>query len=86
MTTIFERHFDVVTLYEEPIVQEEKRSAKPVRPIDEIVGRWMEEFNAGITARDSDVIAALFQEDGTTSLTISFLLVFLTSSFFLHLI
>jgi len=82
MTTIFERHFDVVTLYEEPIVQEEKRSAKPVRPIDEIVGRWMEEFNAGITARDSDAIAALFQEDGIHIFLIrSFFLFFLTCPF-----
>ena len=43
MTTIFERHFDVVTLHEEPIVQVEKVSAKPVRTIEEIMGKWMEE-------------------------------------------
>jgi hypothetical protein len=64
MTTILERHFDVHTLHDRPVVQAEKLSPKPVQPIDKIVQTWMTEFNAAMTARDSDAIAALFHENG----------------------
>lgn len=70
MTTILERHFDVVTLHDKPVVQLEKSSPKPVKPIQEIVQQWMKEFNVAITARNSNAIAELFQENGisTTSM------------------
>ena len=65
MTTILERHFDIVALHDKPVVQEEKVSPTPVCPIEEIAEKWIKQFDAAITAQDSDSISVLFQDNGT---------------------
>ena len=66
MSSILERHLDLETLHEKPVVQKLKLTPKPAKPIDEIAQQWITTFNEAIGSKDAAAVAALFQEDGTT--------------------
>jgi hypothetical protein len=70
MATILERNLDLNTLHEKPVIQKEKVTPKPQKPVSEIADKWIAVFNQAISAEDSSAVAALFQEDGTLSCVI----------------
>ena len=70
MTTILQRHLDLNTLHDKPVIQKERVTPKPKKPIDEIAKKWMSKFNEAITSKDASAVAELFQEDGTIRLLV----------------
>ena len=67
MSTTVARHFDLSTLYDKPVVQKAKPSPKTPLPAQEVAAKWIHDFDEAIRARDAAAVAALFQEDGSTS-------------------
>jgi len=68
MPSILEQHLDLETLHEKPVVQKEKVQPKPQKPVQEIAEKWIAEFNEAIKTKNSEAIADLFLEDGSSVL------------------
>jgi hypothetical protein len=66
MASTRERHLDLSTLHDKPVVQKDKYSPKPQSPIEEIARKWITEFNDLIRRNDAAAVPVLFQEDGKT--------------------
>jgi hypothetical protein len=65
MSTILTRYFDLTTLHEKPVIQVEKPTTKASGSPQEIVTKWIGEFDHAIQTKNASVVANLFQEDGT---------------------
>jgi energy-converting hydrogenase A subunit M len=64
MPSILERHLNIKTLHDKPVVQQEKPKIIPQKPIEEIASQWIVDFNEAIKTENSEAVAGLFQEDG----------------------
>ena len=64
MDTALESLLGSLKLSDKPVVQEKKLSPAPKIPIQEIAAKWIGQFNDAIKSKDSNAIAALFQDNG----------------------